>query len=372
MPAPLPAGLPLRYQVYEDALVAPSPSKTVYRDIDGAVFDSKRQPIEKSLLTRSWTPPQISYPPDISGLDVEGVEVVEAPHIYGGYFFNHFGHFLLESLARTWVVEEVGTLPFVWASGDPPTPWQSEILSMLGVTSSHRFPRRPTLFRHLVIADPGYRIQTFFHPRHARFLACWDGGADGVGGQRVWLSRTGVSDPRRRHAGEGVLQGALAARGWRIVHPERMSIAEQLQTMTDASVVAGIEGSAFHAAILLKHPPAPFVVLRRGTSPNYQTIADRKGIVEFDLYGARRVHDGHDRKDLRLSRPRRWAGIVDELADRIEQHRGDLARMEAMREEYESRYDFEGWRRRQSWRSAVPVVKAALRRLLNLMRTAPP
>jgi hypothetical protein len=362
----------LRYQVYGNALIAPSLSKTVYRDIDGAVFDSELHPIEKSLLTRSWTPPQISYPPDISGLDLEDVEVVEAPHIYGGYFFNHFGHFLLESLARAWVVEEVGCLPFVWASGDPPTPWQSEIFSLLGVTSSHRFPRRPTLFRRLVIADPGYRIQTFFHPRQAHFLGRWDEGVDGERRHRVWLSRTGVSDPRRRHPGEDILQNALAASGWRIAHPERMSIDEQLRTITSASVVAGIEGSAFHAAVLLKRPPSPFVVLRRGTSPNYRTIADRKGIIEFDLYGARRVHDGHDRKDLRLSQPRRWAGIVDELADRIEQHRGDLARLEALRQDYESRYDFERWRRRQSWRSAAPVAKAALRRLANIIRTAPP
>jgi len=365
-----PPDTPLRYRVYEDALIAPSASRTVYRDIDGGAFDAALQPIEGSLLTRTWTPPQISYPPDITELDLGAVDIVEGAHIYGGYFFNHFGHFLLESLARAWVVEEVGHLPFAWAAGDSPNAWQAEILSLLGLDVPHCFPRRPTLFRRLIIADPGYRIQTFFHPRHARFLSCWGEAPEGGPFQKVWLSRTGVPDPRRRHPGEERLQRALAARGWRIVHPQDISVTEQLRTMVDAGVVAGMEGSSFHAAILLKRPPCPFIVLRRGTSPNYRTIADRKGVLEFDLYGARRVHDGHDRKDLRLTRPERWARVVDDLARRIADGRDDRSQLERLREEFESRYDFGSWHRRQAWRSAVSLARSLVRKALDPFRAA--
>lgn len=352
------AAVPLRYRVYEDALLVPSASRTVYRDIDGAVFDADLRPIEGSLLTRTWTPPEISFHPDVSGLDLASVETVEGPHIYGGYWFDHFGHFLLESLARAWVVEEVGPLPFAWAAGGPPTAWQAETLGLLGLTTPHRFPQGPTRFHRLVIAEPGYRIQTFFHPRHARFLARWDEDVEPEASRKVWLSRTGVDDPRRRSRGEARLQSALADRGWDVVHPERLGVADQLRTMAGADVVAGIEGSAFHAAVLLTRPPGPFIVLRRGTSPNYRTIADRRGIVEFDLYGAQRVAD---RKDNGLVRPARWARVVDGLAEEVGALCGDPARLEALRREAEARHDYDEWLRRQAWRVTGPRAKAAVR-----------
>lgn len=368
MAGPAPSEAPLQYQTYEEALVVRSPSRSVYRDIYGAAFDSALQPIKESLLTRSWTPPEISYPPDIEELDLAGVEVVEEPHIYGGYFFDHFGHFLLESLARAWVVEEVGDLPFVWAAGDPPNAWQSEVLSMLGLTMSHCFPQRPTRFRRLVIAEPGYRIQTFFHSRHARFLGRWvstDQACDLPA--KVWLSRTEVSDSRRRSSGEEALQSILAARGWHIFHSQHASVDEQLRTMAGADVVAGLEGSAFHSAVLLKQPTCRFVVLRRGTSPNYRTIADRKGITEYDLYGVQRTRD---RGDWSLVQAKRWAEIVDGLAQRIEKARGEPSRLEALRVEVESRYDYESWDRQQAWRWTVPRAKALTRRVIARLRRA--
>ena len=331
----------LRCTVHEDALLVPSASRTVYRGIDGAVFDADLRPIEASLLTRTWRSGRISHHPDIAGLDLGSVERVEAPHLYGGYFFDHFGHFLLESLARTWAVEEVGPMPFAWASGDPPNAWQREVLVLLGLDVPHAFPRRPTLFRRLVIPEPGYRIQGEFHPRHARFLAC-DVPPDGTG-ERVWLSRT-EAPLRHRSRGEAALQEALEARGWRIVHPQRLTVAEQLRLLAGPGVVAGLEGSAFHAAILLGGSAARFIVLRRTANANYRAIAEARGIVELDLYGAFRIHS---RADLDLVQPRETARMVDELAEAIEACGDDRARLDALREHAEAEHSFERWERRQ-------------------------
>ena len=307
-----------------------------------AAFDAEGRPIEASLLTRTWESGQISFAPDLSGLDLASVERIEEPHVYGGYFFDHFGHFLLESLARTWVAEEVGPMPFAWASGGPANPWQAQILGILGLDGPHLFPSRPTRFRRLLIPEPGYRIQGRFHPRHARFLGRFDAAPEGSG-ERIWLSRTQAA-PHRRNWGETALQDALAARGWRIVHPQDLTVAEQVRLLAGPGVVAGLEGSAFHAAVLLRGSAARFIVLRKTTNANYAAIAQRRGILEMDLYGAFRLVN---RADASLVRSHETARMVDALAGEIEACGDDRARLEALRERAEAEHSFERWERRQ-------------------------
>lgn len=357
----------LNYRVYEDAVVVPSASRTVYRDIYGGAFDANLRPIERSFLTRTWNPPQISFPPETEGFDPERIETVEEPHIYGGYFFDHFGHFLLESLARAWVVEEVGRLPFVWASGGPSNGWQGEILSLLGLHVPMRFPKRPIRFRRLIVPEPGFRIQGIFHRRHARFLSCFSSDREGGESGKVWLSRTEIR-PEGRCPGERQLQQQLAAEGWEIVHPQRLSVVEQLRILSNASVVAGLEGSAFHAAVLLDGHAAPFVTLRRTRSRNYRVIADCKGIVEFDLYGAFRILA---RRDRRLIHPRETARTLEELARQVERCRDDTVALARLRDRVEVEHSFERWetqqRRRRISHARAFLAEQKLGRRLRLV-----
>ena len=179
-------------------------------------------------------------------------------------------------------------------------------------------------------------------------------------GPRIWLSRTQVV-PRRRSRGETALQDALVARGWRIVHPQRLTVAEQLRLLSGPGVVAGLEGSAFHAAVLLRGSAARFIVLRRTANANYRAIAERRGIVEMDLYGAFRLHS---RADASLVRPRETAGVVDELAGEIEACGEDRGRLEALRERAEAERSFEGWmhqQRRRGLARARAFVKETVR-----------
>ena len=54
-----------------------------------------------------------------------------------------------------------------------------------------------------------------------------------------------------RDINAGAIERRLADDGWGIVHPEGLSVHEQLDELSRASVVAGEEGSAFHTLMLL-------------------------------------------------------------------------------------------------------------------------
>ncbi len=337
------AGVPLGIHHVTDALLVPATSRSVYRDIEGAVFDAEWCPVESAFLTRTWRDGQITSVPDISGLDVSNLPVVEGTCLFGGYFFHHFGHFILETLARLWALPPGDSTPVVWLTGGPVEDWQREILDMLEVTAPMVFLDRPTKVRELLVPDPGFRIQGQAHPRHIAYLGRYQPAigcaASYAAGVKVWLSR-GYAAPDRCAPQEGRLEAVLRENGCQVVYPEKLEVCAQLDVLADARVVAGLEGSAFHAAMLVAGPSAPLIVLRQTLNRNFAAIARAKGFLEIDLYGAYLIDDRFSRD---LASPERSARCVEEVAAALLAGREPA---ELVRRRYEAQYSYDNWRRR--------------------------
>jgi hypothetical protein len=214
---------------------------------------------------------------------------VESPQpeaVYAGVFFHHYGHFLLESLARLWSASAYPDVPIVWVGVDSWTTsptwreWQREILALLGVTNPVRVLTQPERFDVLHVPDPGWRYADWCHPDHVRFLATYDGPPQDDS-TKLWLSRTGGENK-----GVGLVNGEIAERwlqanGWRIMSPERLSIREQLDALASAGLVAGEEGSAFHSLLLLRDVSRKqFHVFRRYGPEHltFHTIGNARGV----------------------------------------------------------------------------------------------
>lgn len=66
------------------------------------------------------------------------------------------------------------------------------------------------------------------------------------GRARLYLSRSRLPPGVRRIREEKVLEDELRRLGWRVAHPQELSIAEQLDHLADARTIAGCVGSALH------------------------------------------------------------------------------------------------------------------------------
>jgi hypothetical protein len=204
--------------------------------------------------------------------------------IYAGTLYFHFGHFLLESLARLWYAKENPSVPVVWAGSHSWQAkvlerWQREILDILGIENETYILHSPERFRDLHVPDIGYRYDDWFHPQHARFLGRYVGPAQEEG-RKLWLSRDRVgNDVKDLNA--RTIEGRLSEAGWTIAHPESLSVREQLDEISRASVIAGEEGSAFHSLILLADvADKDFEVIRRHGAEhrNLHTIGDARSV----------------------------------------------------------------------------------------------
>jgi hypothetical protein len=271
--------------VYPTIRVASHPGKLLM-----GVYDGDGDYVEDTALNRRAGEQGAPAPRDLYPTVTDS----DAPEaIYAGPLYFHFGHFLLESLARAWYAHRHPEAPLVWAGqhdwqGIPLRPWQTEILDILKITNPTGIIADPTRYELLHVPDIGYRYDDTFHPEHAEFLGCYEGPAQ-VPGHRLWVSRSRVTS-EARDLNSGPTERRLAEAGWTVTHPENLTMRQQLDHLARAEIVAGEEGSAFHVLILLKNVASKkFHILRRygREHGNMHTIGDARQ-VDQSFYSLKR------------------------------------------------------------------------------------
>lgn len=302
-PAPLPdrppeaagrpsAPRPLGLREVAQATVLPWRPGEQAGTLEMGVIDARGHVLRDTLIRRAYVngaESQMGYP---GPLDPAPETTRPGTAIYAGPCLRHFGHFLLEGLARAWAIVRHPELPVVWsaaadpeddAGGDPGSDgWRAALVELLGLRNEMILARRPMRFERLLVPDPGYRIQHYCHPEHAAALGVVEHRPEP--GRKLWLARTRLE--QLQNLSIPAVETRLADLGWRVIAPETLTIPEQMAELARAGRVAGELGSQLHPLLLLKAPAGlrVDVFLRDPARPseacnrNYATIAAAKGL----------------------------------------------------------------------------------------------
>jgi hypothetical protein len=277
----------LKLRSIPDAAIVPRPVHTdksagagvVRRDGDGWV----RVP-DTGVRRRGR---QYVEPPPTTG--VEPVRRIDTA-VYGGFIYEHYGHFLLESLGRLWFDQVDPDIPIVWipATGGHLAPWMSEMADLIGVGAERLVVDGvggPLEVGELLVADQGFEVHRYLHPWFRSRLGICRARPDPEG-LRLWLSRSALGDM----AGvddEALIEQRLAEHGWTVVHLEHHPLPEQIDLLSRATCVAGIEGSAFHTLLFVNDFGGTIDLFTRHDNPNFEVIANeaRWDQVRHPLHG---------------------------------------------------------------------------------------
>lgn len=313
---------PIRAQWFEDVLFVPGHACLYERDgrrIDATMHLREGRPLRRVT-------PRIEPPRDPA--------VIEEPVVYGGHLPKHFGHFLLESLSRLWAYPclDLGPLPFVHSR----TVFhlhERELLEAALVphgASLHALTE-PTRLSSVLVPELGVILGEDYHPE---MRAVYDtirdtligpvGAADET---PVYLSRTRLPTALRATRNEPALEERLAARGFRIVHPQELPIEEQIRTVARARTVVGLEGTALHLTLFRSLLPARTISLgTRLPQPHQVRIDLLRGADHRHVHAELPLHPRFPGlfggRELRIGRYRsflvpRWAeGAVLREVDR--------------------------------------------------------
>ncbi len=242
----------------------------VVSNTSNAVYSMKGQAIESSLLVRGQLGRKINARAH-NDLCLEGKPKVINKAIYGGVLFaNHHGHLITESTARLWPMMvhhstfEIPDIPILFriaGRGKLPTKKLAgnakHLLEVIGIWERVHIVEEPTLVKELIIPHAANSNAQGVHLIFGELLK-W------VGKQllqqceikstywhqkRVYLSRSNLSSKLRKLGNEKKLERILKENGFNIVHPQELSLKEQVNMFSQAREIVGPLGSAFHTML---------------------------------------------------------------------------------------------------------------------------
>jgi len=239
---------------YEDLVYLPS-ANALYR-LDGSIVpESRRIHFDDAMVFVKQS--------DVFKNKIEGIYpskavipaellIEERPVVLLGNSTMHFGHFLLEGLARMWAVlsgdvdlrEEIA----LFTNSTPQASFASQFFEPLGVRNA-LYPTAPTLYRRVRVVSPSInhvfnisRVLPEVHREISSRVVMSDRRFD----RPVFISRAGVANGIHTFHGEDVLEAEFVANGFEAIRPETLSIPDQIALFARCSLIVGSVGSAFH------------------------------------------------------------------------------------------------------------------------------
>ena len=197
--------------------------------------------------------------------DISNPVKVDGPYFFwDSEFPGHFGHVLTEQVSKLWALDAARRrhpdLRVIFGRRWPDTraqPFERAILEAVGFSEAeiHVFDR-PTRVECLLAATPMLSMPEYVSPRVAQI---WNSVGDAIAVQastrtraaRVFCTRRG---PKRSCRNAPEVEALFEARGFEIVLPEQMSMADQIQMFREADVIAGFAGSALFTLMFCPQP----------------------------------------------------------------------------------------------------------------------
>jgi hypothetical protein len=216
----------------------------LYSALGDLVGLSQRPPGLPADFIRLEDPPWCEPPP---------ARPLEGRGCYIGNVFGHYGHFLLEGITATWPrldqrFDYYAAHPFIFSYQTHR--YIREAYAALGIRWKDVVViDRPMVFDDITVPErpwqPGIQVNSVARKVFARLSRVHKRPA-----KRLYLSRRGVG--KRAIENEGEIEALFRRRGFRIVHPEMLTIARQAVLYGRASVVAGLAGSQLHNVLLCR------------------------------------------------------------------------------------------------------------------------
>jgi len=264
------------------------------KDYAGGLIDSKTCTLIPEAIHLNYRKTLSQELPTENASDLLNSNLIEIIHpvLFGGIFWNNFGHFLLESLARLWAYKQVrGLDPYLlfYLNWVPPKYLEKEnyayqVLSGFNIPHTRVFfTDKPVMIKDLLIPSQKYGYTYCKNPdadmmefiRSFRYPAIIPKGFEEA--DKIYVSRSKIPDGAGKPIGEKLFDEYLASNGYKIFHPEFYNLYQQLTLYSRVNKIIFCDGGALHGCILLPDLKAEVAIIarRRDTDYDCREITDQ-------------------------------------------------------------------------------------------------
>ena len=209
--------------------------------------------------------------------------------IFAGCFIQHFGHFFMECLGRLWYVlqhpEVQSKIVFINTIGKSFR--QVYFFEMMDIPKErYSVVSEPTQFRSITIPEESYSLyectKEYLIPYQYIRKKLEPGTV-----QKLYLTRRQFDAAQTQHArcfNEQYFESWFSSRGFTIIAPEKLPIAEQISLVSGADEIAATLGTLSHFALFCKPGTKFIMLLRKGDSiPELQFLVNRMADIDWKV-----------------------------------------------------------------------------------------
>lgn len=255
----------------------------------GGVTDEKLCFVKESALTRRNPSHYKPFPEWYIGANPDtkndAIHYVDETVVFLGPFSKHYGHFLLEGLARLWFYldEKYINLKAVYLAEEG-TDRFLDVFGFFGIPKSNLIKiTKPTRFKTVIVPEQSIRLHDFYHIKYKETIDKIKEKIRPRKYKKVYFSKVGQC----KEIGEKSIEAVFRRNGYKIVNPARITMKEVISILAGCHEFAGLSGTNSHNAIFL-NDHARCVYLNRSPDVHYiQTMIDYMRNIEasyVDVY----------------------------------------------------------------------------------------
>ncbi len=282
-----------------NGVVVPIPADvTTPEHLCTGVLTEGFQDVPESIVwrgTERWTePPRRPEPGEIGER--------RGDHMFAGLLYGHFGHFLVESTARLWALETLGSkldgivfVPKAQVRQQQVLARYQVFLDLLGIDLPVENLTEPARYDAIHVPRQGFGMFGMIEgiPEYRHFMRSrLDRRITANGPQKLYVSRSELPHMRGGLLGEKLIEQHLIAEGYHIYHPQKHSFHDQLAAYKAADFIVSPDGSPLHMAALVARPGTRIAVVARRPNVALQFVFQFRAFCDIEpvIVNALRCH----------------------------------------------------------------------------------
>ena len=270
----------LQMEIYEDAVILP-----LKRDDSYNLFGKGGVVVNQSYKDCSGIEKRVGGYYEYDSTIYRDEKVV-----YCGALVLHWGHFLVESVARMWYFlnNNLSVDKYIFisdrtklASIEQLQGNYREFFRLLGVLDKLEIVQEPTMFREVIVPELGYSRKYYYSDEYialfntiASRAMIENKGEKDFFPDKVFLSRSKLVRAHSIECGLEMLDSYFANNGFCILYPEKLSLTELIGYLRNASVCAAESGTLPHNFLFCQDGKKVYVIERQTTINEIQANID--------------------------------------------------------------------------------------------------
>lgn len=194
--------------------------------------------------------------------------------VYFGYYFNHWGHFLIDMMGRLWYFaqKKVKGLKLAYLGDEEPKGNYLQIFQLLGVEPENLIHiTKPTRFRKVIVPEFSCKSCQWYS---AEYRGIFDTMIQRVAQEgyepeklkaleKIYFARTSFGKAQHTEFGEEQIVTWMEHNGFSIVAPEKLSVKDQIYVWNHAKEIACLDGSIPMSIAFSANPNLRLTVLHK-------------------------------------------------------------------------------------------------------------